>query len=98
MPRYYRHIRHGDELMEDPEGIELPGLDAARAEAIDGIRDLLGEAIRRGKDDLLDDAIVITDEAGQELMTIPFREGLPPRLQDALLAMMPSGPKSATCS
>jgi len=96
MPRYYRHIRHGDGFIEDPEGIELDGLDAARAEAIDGIRDLLAEAVRRGKDDVLDDSIVVTDEAGQELMTIPFREGLPPRLQDTLLAMQPSGPKSST--
>jgi len=30
------------------------------------------------------DAIVITDAAGQELMTIPFIEALPPSLYKAL--------------
>lgn len=84
MPRYYRHIRQGDYLIQDPEGIELSGLDAARAEVIDGIRDLVAEAIRRGRDDWVKDAIVITDAAGQELMTIPFIEALPPSLYKAL--------------
>jgi hypothetical protein len=87
MPRFYRHIRSGDQLIEDPEGIELPDLKSARAEALYGIRDVLADAIRHGKDDLLDDAIVITDEAGRELMTIPFIKGLPPRLYGALLAI-----------
>ena len=91
MPRYYRHIRYGDRLIDDPEGIELPGLDAARAEAIEGIRDLLAEAIQDGNDDLLDDAIVLTDEAGRELMTIPFIEALPPRLYRAMLAVHSTG-------
>jgi len=94
MPRYYRHIRHGNQLIEDPEGIVLSDLDAARADALNGIRDLLAEAMKGGKDDILDDAIVIEDESGRELMTIPFTEGLPPRLREALLAMLGSVPKS----
>jgi hypothetical protein len=96
MPRYYRHILHSDGLIADPEGIELPDLDAARAEALEGIRDLLAEAIKSGKDDLLNDAIIITGDSGRALMTIPFREGLPPRLRDALLAMLSPGSKSST--
>ncbi|MBM1169882.1 DUF6894 family protein [Microvirga arabica] len=94
MPRYYRHIRQSDRLIEDPEGIERPNLDAARTEALNGIRDLLAEAIKQGKDDLLDDAIVIADETGRELMTIPFIEALPPRLSEALLAVASSTSKS----
>ncbi|WP_205790316.1 DUF6894 family protein [Microvirga makkahensis] len=94
MPRFYRHIRQGGRLIEDPEGIERPDLGAARAEALDGTRDLLAEAIRHGRDDWLTDAIVITDEAGQELLTIPFIEALPPRLYEALLAVLPSVTRS----
>lgn len=96
MPRYYRHIRQGDRHIEDPDGIELPDLDAARAEAITGVRDLLAEAIRKGEDDWLGDAIVIADETGRELMTIPFIEALPPHLHKALLAVLSSnsGPSS----
>ncbi|MFC5483162.1 DUF6894 family protein [Microvirga aerilata] len=94
MSRYYRHIRQGDRLIQDPEGVELRDLDAARAEAIQGIRDILAEAIKRGTDNPLDDAIVITDEAGRELMTIPFIEALPPRLYKALLDVFHSTSKS----
>lgn len=89
MPRYYLHIRQGDQLIEDPEGVERPDLDAARAEAVNGIRDLIGAAIRQGQDDWLNDGIVIADETGRELMTIPFIEALPPRLSEALLAVDP---------
>ncbi|MCB5176587.1 MULTISPECIES: DUF6894 family protein [Microvirga] len=93
MPRYYRHIRQGDQLIEDPDGIELPDLARARAEALAGIRDILAEAIKRGADDSLDDAVVIADETGRELMTVPFIEALPQRLYEAILA---SGSKAGS--
>jgi hypothetical protein len=83
MPRFYRHIRQNDQLIHDTDGIELADLDAARADALEGIRDILAEAIKRGNDVPLDDAIVITNKAGRELMTIPFIEALPPRLRSA---------------
>ena len=95
MPRFYRHMQHGDQLIEDPEGIELPDLDAARTDALRGVRGLLAEAIQKGTDDLLEDVVIITDEAGQELMRIPFSEGLPSRLYEALLAL-PSSSKFGT--
>jgi hypothetical protein len=81
MPWYYRHIRQGDQLIHDTDGVELADLDAARADALEGIRDILAEAIKRGNDVPIDDAIVITNKAGRELMTIPFSEALPPRLR-----------------
>ena len=95
MPRFYRHMQHGDQFIEDPEGIELPDLDAARADALRGVRDLLSEAIRKGTDDLLEDAVIITDGSRRELMRIPFSEGLPSRLYEALLAL-PSSSKFDT--
>jgi hypothetical protein len=91
MARYYRHIRQGDRLVEDPEGVELPDLDAARAEALQGIRDVLAEAIKRGDDTALDEVIVIADEAGREMMTIPFADALPPRLRRGLLGEVATG-------
>jgi hypothetical protein len=82
MPLFYLHIRQGDGcLLEDPDGFDAPDIGAARAEAINGIRDLLAAAIKRGDGSVLDEAIVITDEAGQELMTIPYIDALPPRLR-----------------
>jgi hypothetical protein len=32
MPRYYFHIRNGSDLDEDPEGTELPDINAAHAD------------------------------------------------------------------
>ena len=45
MPQYYRHIWQGDQLIQDTDGVELADLDAARADALEGIRDILAEAI-----------------------------------------------------
>jgi hypothetical protein len=84
MPVFYLHIRKGDEVFLDPDGSNLPDVEAARVKAIEGIRDLLAAAIKRGDDDMLDEAIIITDQAGQELMIIPYIEALPPRLRTAL--------------
>ena len=36
MPRYYFHVVMADERSEDPEGIYLPDLEAARDEAKNG--------------------------------------------------------------
>jgi len=96
MPRYYRHIRQGDLLIEDPEGIDLPDLAAARAEALEGIRDILAEAIRQGRDDWLEQAIVIADGTGRALTTIPFVEALPARMHSALLAVLSSTAKPSS--
>ena len=73
VPRFFLHIRSGEELIEDPDVSELRDLDEARAEAIAGARDLLAEQLRLGKP-LDGQRIEIYDEAGQLLATIPFRE------------------------
>jgi hypothetical protein len=81
MVRYYCHIRQGKQLVPDPDGVELPSLDVAQTYAVEAIRDVLAEGIRRGDDSALDDVLIIADEAGQELQAIPFTQGLPPRLR-----------------
>lgn len=48
MPRYYFHIREGKELSRDMEGQDLPNADAARAEAINASREMLGEKLLHG--------------------------------------------------
>ena len=66
MPRYFLHIRDGDELIPDEEGTELPDLDAAKAEAIAGARDILAEKLRSGER-LDGEVIEIADEAGNRI-------------------------------
>lgn len=94
MPRYFRHIQQGEQRIDDPEGVELPDLDAARSEALEAIRGLLAEAIRTGKDDWIEEAIVIADSEGRELMRILFIEGLPPVLHKAMLGISPLASRS----
>jgi hypothetical protein len=64
----------------DEEGIELPDLSAATKEAELAARDLLLEAIR-GRKSEVPEAVVITDETGTELYSLPFLELLPTNLR-----------------
>ena len=64
----------------DPDGSELPDLAAAWAEAITAARHLWAEAIVTGRD-LPDARFEIADGAGSTLLSLPFREALPPSLR-----------------
>jgi hypothetical protein len=74
MLRYFFHIRRSDhELVPDDEGAEFGGLEAAKHEAVETIRDLAAEAIKRG-DKFQSLSIEIADDAGEVLDTIRARE------------------------
>jgi hypothetical protein len=76
MARFYFHLRAGDELTPDDEGIELPDFSAAQREAVLAAREILAEAIKNGKSEVAE-AFVIADEAGRELDTVPLAAVLP---------------------
>jgi hypothetical protein len=79
MPRYFFHIRGSDGLIRDPDGSDLPDLNAARIEAEKAARDLLANLLRAGE--ALDGQVFeISDEHGQLLESLPFRSVL--RLPD----------------
>jgi len=66
MERYYFHIRQGERLVVDDEGMLLKGLEAVLFEASESAKDLTRESLRTGKG--LDDSVIeITDEAGHFL-------------------------------
>jgi hypothetical protein len=72
MPRYFFHIRSDDVFIRDPDGSDLPDLDAARAEAVHSARDLLANLLREGQ--ILDgQAFEISDEADNVLERVTFR-------------------------
>ena len=73
MPRFYFNLRD-DLSADDPEGLELPGLDAARAHAETFARDLAAEGIRRDGKLTLDHRIEVTDETGQDVLTVRFAD------------------------
>jgi hypothetical protein len=73
MPRYHLHLHDAHVDASDQEGHYLPSLEAARAKALDGIRELLGHEAMTGKLDFRGQ-IDVADEGGQVLETIYFKE------------------------
>jgi hypothetical protein len=80
MGRFYFHLRAGEVLTPDDEGIDLPDFSAAQREAILSARELLAEAIKSGKQ-RVPDAFVIADESGRALDTVPLAAVLPQSLK-----------------
>ena len=74
--RFYFHFKNGENLETDDEGADLPHLSAAVREAELGAREILADAIRAGKSDV-PEALVIADENGRELFSLPLAAVLP---------------------
>ena len=72
MPRYYLHV-FNDEIALDEVGRELPGLEAAKREALAGARALICEGVRKGHVNL-DHRIEIEAEGREHLLTLTFGE------------------------
>lgn len=74
MPRYFFHVVNSGRA-EDPEGVDLPDLEAARREAYKDVQDL-----KRQNFETLDTStwatwsIEICDEQQAVLLVIPFSE------------------------
>jgi uncharacterized protein DUF6894 len=80
MARFYINFRNGDEIAKDDEGQDLPGLEEARAAALVSAREILADNVKGGAKNPLQ-AVIITDESGREIMTIPAKEVLPDPLK-----------------
>jgi uncharacterized protein DUF6894 len=76
LPRYYLHIRSGDQTALDDEGTDLPDLQAARADALVAARELFAAGIKSARDPL-PKSIVIADKAGKELGEVRLKDVLP---------------------
>ncbi|MPR10714.1 DUF6894 family protein [Microvirga tunisiensis] len=85
MSRYFLHLKQADQsVVEDTEGLDLPSLQAAQEEALQGIRDVVAADIKGGHEVTLE-AIVIADNQGRQLATVPVRAALPKSLFQSLL-------------
>jgi hypothetical protein len=72
MTKFFFNIRDHDEYIEDAEGVELPGLGAAREEAISAAREMIADKVLRGE--VIDGHVFeVTDETGEILERIPFK-------------------------
>ena len=77
MSRFFLHLRFfSGEVVDDVEGTELPGLAAARAEALFAMQDFVAEAIKRGDDPPLE-AIIVADEHGTHVTAVPVAAAVP---------------------
>jgi hypothetical protein len=81
MPRYFLHV-HKTIDWTDEDGLVLPDLATARRGAIEGIRMI---AARDGEANALDPdhCVLIANEQGQTLMTVPFHAAFAPQTAPA---------------
>ena len=75
MPAYYFHIRDNGVLLRDPDGLELPDLDAARAECKRLILSVLKEE-QIDEQFSVNRQFQIEDETGRTILIVPFRLAL----------------------
>ena len=76
MPRYHLNLRRGDDdLPNDPDPMDFPGLEAARAEAVRSIREMASEALLSNRPLSLD-RIEISAESGVVLLRVSPSEVL----------------------
>jgi hypothetical protein len=77
MPRFFFHIRGESGLREDPEGMELPDVEAARKEAVARACEVWS---KRPPDSAHnDDTFEISNEAGEVVRLVPFSEAFAER-------------------
>jgi hypothetical protein len=69
MPRFMLRIRDDNDTVMDPETVDLPDLEEARAAALDVIQDLW---VRRPSRVTKDMMFQVVDETGQVVLTVPF--------------------------
>lgn len=75
MPRYFFHVRDGTEISCDPEGQMLADLEAAKREAVNSAREMIGERVLHGGA-VNGRTIEISGEDGKVLATINTGEVL----------------------
>jgi hypothetical protein len=80
VPRFYLDVLDGDQVIEDPDGMDFADLDMAIAEAVAGARDLVAHGIMQNED-VSGQSFLMRDGQGETVATVPFRETLPGRLR-----------------
>ena len=73
MPRFYFHLRN-DLSVDDEEGRELPDVEAARVQAEKYALDMSAASVLEQGKINRDHRIVVTNEAGQDVLTVRFGE------------------------
>lgn len=75
MPLFYFHVCNGTGFVQDEEGQELSGIEAARVEAIKSARSIMASDVQRGMLDL-SSFIEIEDSENQLVHTLCFGDAV----------------------
>jgi hypothetical protein len=75
MPLFYLHLCDGEGYHKDVEGVERASVEAARAAAIEGLRDTLAGDIKRGQLDI-GSFIDIETRTGRRVDTVHFADAV----------------------
>lgn len=62
---------------EDEDGVELPGLDAVRRQALLGARSIIAAEIMKGRLNLAE-RIEVDDSGGRNVLTLAFTDAIGP--------------------
>lgn len=81
MNRYFFHLRHADVIVADEEGDEFDSLDEAKSSAVDAVRELVADLIKRGES-VNDDYMDVTDEGGRQYFSVSFLEVVKAQLRN----------------
>ncbi len=73
MPQYFFHLRDGNVLDRDEDGLEMPDLDAAYLEAFETAKEMWIEAIRDMRNPSRQQ-FEISNANGDTLLIVPFKE------------------------
>ncbi|EHJ95331.1 DUF6894 family protein [Agrobacterium tumefaciens] len=75
MPRFFFTVISGKNILDDPEGSDLPSLDRAIEEALQDARALMSEAILQGRD-ISEGCIIIRNKQQEVLKVVRFADAL----------------------
>jgi hypothetical protein len=71
MPRYFFHLRYGNRIVVDEEGLCLHDVARHRAEVVQSIREILSEPGLE-YEDIDGQKLEISDESGETILVVPF--------------------------
>ena len=77
MPRYFFHVRDGEAVQADPNGMDLPNLEAARKAAVE--RAYATWSARPPDPDHNAQVFEVANDAGETVLKVPFSEAFAER-------------------
>jgi hypothetical protein len=75
MARYFLNLHERGTVLVDEDGVDRPGLEAARTEALRTVRAIMSSDVNEGHL-CLSGSVEVMDDAGQTVATVPFKDAI----------------------